>query len=625
MIIWFQQIGMQILIWLLGLVDSIFAVFNAAAGITPVDVGEQQMTIGEYFLSLGGVQRAFWAVVIASVAICGVCTIVAIVKNMIKSDGTKSHARTAGQAMSTVFVTLFMGAFMAAGIVAADGLLRAVNNEINEDGQIMSHQIIDVSLEESYLYDVDGVLGLNEYDEEGECTYASYVYKYETADGKRDYTSKPLPEPKRYNDGSPYSDCIIFLDSDGEPCMPNVVYDQKTDPETGDPMVDEDGNPVFTVNTAKLTPVKTESGWANGNSKDTLSADILDESYRTILGSHGSFMGIPTSWRCDGKIYPDSFNFLVGFLCAIIVLIALISATFGLVKRLFDLVLLFIALPGIAATIPLDDGAKFKLWRETVISKVFLAFGSVLAVNVFFLVAPSIWNISIPGASSFVNNLLKVILICGGALTISGGQLLFARLLGTSAEESREMGQSARTLFGGATTALGLGKAAGRGLFGYRNANGQRVGGLIKGGASAVGTVGGGAVNAVGSVVGGQAYKGSAIGRGVSATQKALKGFGGSSGWIGGGGADNPNLGYGLTQGAKKLGGKIGSTGAIQKSGLDNGLMGATSALRQKVDMGYSTRVDAERHAKQRANEIAEAFGVKSYDVKHVKDKRKSK
>lgn len=210
-------------------------------------------------------------------------------------------------------------------------------------------------------------------------------------------------------------------------------------------------------------------------------------------------------------------------------------------------------------------------------------------------------------ASNFVNSVLRLVLICGGALSISGGQLLFARLLGTSAEESREMAQSARTLFGGAMTGFGAAKAAGRGLFGYRNANGQRVGGLIKGGAGLAGTLGGGAANALGGLVGGQAYRSSAVGRGVSATQKALKGFGGSSGWFGKDKSTGENtLGGTIGSGFGKLGGKFTNSRIGQNTGLNNGVVGGITMAKR------------EHEARLRADDIAVAFGVSPTDVKHV-------
>lgn len=623
MTIWIKEFSMQLLLWLLGFVDNVFLVFRAIAGIETVQTpesGSEGTTLSEYFLEMPGAQKAFAIVLIASVAICGVCTIVAVVKNFAGKNGeTKTMTRTVGQSVSSVFVAVFLAAIMLGGIGVADALLGEIDRAMNAgETAPMSHSIINVAVGGGYEFDADNVQGLNVKDEDGNYTYVSYLYEFAVdADG----------EPKRYGaEHDEYEGYIIYLKADGqEYSTPKEIYTPLYD-ENGEPVLDESGRQKFAPNTARLTPKCSASGWRekpDGSgyySTNDLDDNILDMKPRDILGDYNKAMFVfPTSWKYNGMITPDNFNTFVAFLCTVIVLVALIGATFGLVKRLFDIVLLFIALPGITATVPLDDGAKFKLWRETVISKVFLAYGIVLAVNVFTMVAPNLWKISVaPG--TFTDTVLQVVLVCGGALTISGGQLLFARLLGTSAEESREIAQGARTLFGGAMTGLGVAKAAGRGLFGYRNANGQRVGGLIKSGASAVGTVGGGALNAVGGVIGGQAYRHSAFGRGVSATQRALKGFGQSSGWIGDG-----TLGGAVSGGMGTLGGKLGDSTLMHKTGTDRGLLGGAHKLGQtvgsKISPQYGTRLDAESYALKRADDIAAAFGVSPYDVKHVKNK----
>ncbi len=611
MLIWIKEILMQLLIWILGFIDSVFKVFRSVAGLDGVGTPNGEQTLSEYFLNLDGVQWAFWVVFIASIGICAVCTVVAVVKNVINFKGgeQKSHARTLGQATGTVIVSLVMAMMLIVGVGVSDKLLGVIDKSMNGSNSIiMSHEIIALSVSDSYLYDTGNVQGLNKDDEDGNCTYVSPLYLFATVG------SEPKKE-KRYG-----KDYIVYLDPDGITDMNFYdVYEQVLDAD-GKPLLDEDGNEVWEPNVSKLTPVKSTDGWnrkpqygygeaAEYYTKNDLPENMWDARVEGILGDTTGVFGIPYKWDRDGMVAdPDNFNFIIAYICAIVLLIALIGATFGLVKRLFDIVILFIVLPGISATIPLDDGAKFKLWRETVISKVFLAFGTVIAVNVFLIVAPSLLSISIGTAeSSLLNSVLRLVLVCGGALTISGGQLLFARLLGTSAEESREMGQSARTLFGGAMTALGGAKAAGRLAFGYRNANGQRVGGLIKGGAGALGAVGGGAANAIGSMIGGQAYRNSKVGKGVAATQKALKGFGSSAGWIGQdrstGGA---TLGGAIGGGMGKLGNKFVGSNAAQKSGLNNGVSGAVGAARN------------EHAAKARSNDIAAAFGVDPKDVRHV-------
>lgn len=612
MIIWLKEILMQILIWLLGFIDTIFNVFRSVAGLDTVTTTAGEQTISAYFLHLNGVQWAFWCIFIASIGICVVCTVVAVVKNIINAKGgePKSHVRTLGQSLSTTVIALFMAMLLVVGIGCAERLLGAVDKSINHGEQsIMSHEIVNISAGDGYVYDIDNIQGLNKFDENGNCTYTSYLYRFKCT---------------YFNGGIvPLRDSslrIVFIDDNDNP-IPNVYTDNT---------IDESGNSLWKIpdeNLKLLSPIRTRGGWRPKDlyavmtgddsayySKNDLRDNFWDESVVHILGDDSwTLVPVPHSWKRDGLVEPDSFNFIIAYICAIVLLIALIGATFGLVKRLYDIVLLFIALPGITATIPLDDGAKFKLWRETVISKVFLAFGTVLAVNVFTIVAPSIWGISVGTASGgFTNSVLRLVLICGGALSISGGQLLFARLLGTSAEESREMAQSARTLMGGAMTGLGMAKAAGRGLFGYRNANGQRVGGLIKGGASVAGTVGVGAVNALGGALGGQAYTNSKFGKGVSAVQTALKGFGGSSGWFGKDKSDptgNSNtLGGSIASGLGGLGGKFANSKAGQKSGLNNGIVGA---VRKPIDDHRAAgRQNARNMLAQSSEALSNAYGV---------------
>ena len=75
-----------------------------------------------------------------------------------------------------------------------------------------------------------------------------------------------------------------------------------------------------------------------------------------------------------------------------------------------------------------------------------------------------------------------------------------------------------------------------------------------------------------------------------------------------------------------KLGNKLSGSSGAQKTGLDKGLLGGVhkfgQTVRSKASMEYSTQLDKENHATKRANDIAAAFGVSPYAVKHVKNKK---
>ncbi len=261
-----------------------------------------------------------------------------------------------------------------------------------------------------------------------------------------------------------------------------------------------------------------------------------------------------------------TFNFLVAAIVAVALIIVMIQAVIGLTGRIFNVVFLFLCAPIVIATVPLDDGARFKLWRETAISKVLLAYGTVIAVNVFILILPLITNnlrISGDNLPSLVNDLFRLVLILGGAFTIPAAQLLFSRLLGTQAEESREGTSGFRSMF---TTMLGAGRMIGgakRMVFGGTNRYGKKTKGAL---GAALG-VGAGATNLSGSLLGGNAYR-SAMSRGkekMGNLRNTLRGnFGKIQSGDGQGGGkfmQGNGLAGAIGRGAKKIGNAIKGDG----------------------------------------------------------------
>ena len=107
------------------------------------------------------------------------------------------------------------------------------------------------------------------------------------------------------------------------------------------------------------------------------------------------------------------------------------------------------------ATIAVDDGARFKIWRETFITKIVLAYGTVFSVNIFILILPIISKMKIPGVSNFANSMFLIFMIIGGALVIPAGQTLFARLFG-QADDMHAGGSFLRSAFYGSRFASAL-------------------------------------------------------------------------------------------------------------------------------------------------------------------------
>ena len=195
--------------------------------------------------------------------------------------------------------------------------------------------------------------------------------------------------------------------------------------------------------------------WVNGYSINEINVSTL--SVRKIFGDYNTAaFGIwPTSWKNNGMVNPDTFLYLPSMIASIGLMIAMVVAIINLAKRVYEIVLLYIVLPVSMSSIAIDDGARFKIWRETFITKIVLAYGTVFSVNIFILILPFISKMKIPGVSNFANSMFLIFMIIGGALVIPAGQTLFARLFG-QADDMHAGGSFLRSAFYGSRFASAL-------------------------------------------------------------------------------------------------------------------------------------------------------------------------
>ncbi|MBQ8658937.1 MAG: hypothetical protein IJ506_07350 [Clostridia bacterium] len=170
--------------------------------------------------------------------------------------------------------------------------------------------------------------------------------------------------------------------------------------------------------------------WLNGYT--IAEVDITSCSVSAIMGDYATTaFGIwPTSWKCNGIVNPNSFLYLPAMIASIAIMIAMVVAIINLAKRVYEIVLMYIVMPVSMATLPLDDGARFKVWRETFVTKILLAYGTVFSVNIYVLLLPIVSKMQVDGVGEFGNAMFLIFMIIGGAMVIPAGQNLFARLFG---------------------------------------------------------------------------------------------------------------------------------------------------------------------------------------------------
>ena len=90
-----------------------------------------------------------------------------------------------------------------------------------------------------------------------------------------------------------------------------------------------------------------------------------------------------------GYLYSaGDLNFVILLFGAVLIFVVLGQAIWGLIKRIYDVVLLTIMYPAVCSTLPMDDGSRFKSWKDKIVKAVLGTYGIVLGINLFFVLLP---------------------------------------------------------------------------------------------------------------------------------------------------------------------------------------------------------------------------------------------
>ena len=136
-------------------------------------------------------------------------------------------------------------------------------------------------------------------------------------------------------------------------------------------------------------------------------AGLVDDCFATGIPS------IAANWDVSPWYNLMDINYLLLAAGGIFILYVLGAITFGMVKRLFMLVILFIVSPAVCAMYPIDEGNAYKSWAGEFKKNVLSAYGAVAGMNLFFAVAPLIEMISIPDIGDAWGLLPLVLTVAG--------------------------------------------------------------------------------------------------------------------------------------------------------------------------------------------------------------------
>lgn len=162
-----------------------------------------------------------------------------------------------------------------------------------------------------------------------------------------------------------------------------------------------------------------------------------------------------------------NLDFLIGIFGSIVIMVMFVMSAITFIQRIFDIVLLFIISPVSVSTIPVDDGNRFKIWRDMTISKVLSAYGIILSMNLFFIIIPQVSSITF-FADSFKNGIVKILFLIGGAYAVTKSNIVIAQLTGNNAGQNETQQLLSNMRYGGnlAKATLGAGATVGGAIIG---------------------------------------------------------------------------------------------------------------------------------------------------------------
>lgn len=225
-----------------------------------------------------------------------------------------------------------------------------------------------------------------------------------------------------------------------------------------------------------------------------------------------------------------SIDYILIALFGFFILKSLFSCILQCASRIFILIGLYISAPPFIATMPWDDGEKFKQWTNAFIIQAFSVFGLVVPMRLLITMLPIILSdrLTLFPDSVFLNIVAKMLLIVGGLLAVNSfGGILNGILSGNAGIASAQAGGAVNAAAG---RMFGVGAAlAGRAAGTVAGAGLKVGGGIARGTASAVSTLTG--MTTVGRAVG---NKISSWGESASNFWENLKEHGGIPGALSG-------------------------------------------------------------------------------------------
>lgn len=170
---------------------------------------------------------------------------------------------------------------------------------------------------------------------------------------------------------------------------------------------------------------------------------------------------------------PMKVNYILAFPSVFCLLALMMMSSVMLVRRMFEMLVLYVVSPFFAASIALDGGAIFKKWKDLFVGKFFAGVGTVITMKIFLIILPFMASNRIHFTDdAFMNKTISVLFVLGGAWAVFNASITIGQVLDPDSASEEQSQRSA-------IISYMTGKLSNMGSGGQQNAGGrvQRVGG----------------------------------------------------------------------------------------------------------------------------------------------------
>lgn len=512
---------------LLSIVNAFYRLFSVFAGMTKVEYDGEKDYLINVFFSNTLISNIYWGMAILGIIMIFVFAIIAVIKKVF--DLYDKQQRSLGQiitsSLKSFFTILLLTTFMTLVLNATNVLMQRVNYIFDHADSLTSSRTITYTDEQ----------------------YAAMGRIFATIGN---YSMNPSYD-SRYNINSCFNEIrsdLNILQQDG---IFDVYYYSEDD--DGDEMntwqsvlqnIAGSGNLKKDVkidtyyaeinkaildamnilkSDASFVPLKTyERGY-----QTTVSQNVALDRVLFIIGTTNAarnsafnekpsfsdsvrgpfFTGEKNLYNIDQVM--DSFeiglggmNYLLVAVLGYLTLKNLWRCIIQCTVRIFSLMGLYVIAPPFIATMPLDDGEKFKQWMTSFIIQSFGIFGTVIPMRLLITFIPMILNtkLVIFADSAFLNLVAKALLIVGG---LEASDRFSGLITGILANNASHQAITAGSTNGFADRMFAVGSAATMGTVGAaaKVAGLSTVGSKIAGAASSASKAMGEHYGLVGAVV----------------------------------------------------------------------------------------------------------------------------